>query len=147
MTVRPFPPPSLRRLNKVVIGLQRLGLAVGTMHLLTVAGRKSGVARTTPVSPYDVNGKRYIVGGYGSSDWVKNARAAGEGVLSRGRHQERVRLVELPVEERGAILREFPAKVPHGVGMFMKTGSVDSATPQGFEDAAPRCPVFRVEPL
>src|SRR5918911_13423 len=50
-----------------------------------------------------------IVAGLEEADWVKNARAAGWGILSRGRKQERVTLIELPVEERGPILGEFPS--------------------------------------
>ncbi|MGH3490127.1 MAG: nitroreductase/quinone reductase family protein [Actinopolymorphaceae bacterium] len=147
MSTPTFPPPWLPWANKVIIGLQRLGLPLGTMHVLTVPGRRTGEPRTTPVSPYTVDGQRYVVAGQVNGDWAKNARAAGRAVLARGRRSENVRLVELPVGERGRILREFPAKVPHGVGMFLKAGTVESATPQGFEAAAPRCGVFRIEPL
>ena len=45
----------LKPANHVVITLQRLGLAVGTMHLISVPGRKSGKLRTTPVSPLTVD--------------------------------------------------------------------------------------------
>lgn len=140
-----FPPKSLKVANKVIIWLQRRGLPIGTMHLLTVRGRKSGEPRTTPVSPLTVNGHRYIIGGYAKGDWVKNARAAGEAVLSRGKAQERVRLVELPEPEREPVLRAFPKEVPHGVPMFVKTGVVRDATPDGFAAAAPHVAVFRIE--
>ncbi len=140
-----FPPRSLRIANKVIIWLQRRGVPIGTMHLLTVRGRKSGRPRTTPVSPLTVDGHRYIVGGYAQGDWVKNARAAGEAVLSRGKRQEHVSLVELPEEDRVPVLRAFPEEVPHGVSMFVKTGVVSDATPDGFAAAAPRVAVFRIE--
>lgn len=148
MTYKPtnFPPRSLKIMNRVIVWLQRRGIQL-PMPTLTVAGRKTGAPRSTPVSPYEVNGQRYVVGGYSGSDWVKNARAAGTGVLARGRHSERVRLVDLPEEQRGPILREFPAKLPHGVPMFLKTGTVADASPEAFEAAAPRCAVFRIEPL
>jgi hypothetical protein len=32
-----------------------------------------------------------------------------------------------------------------GVPMFLKTGTVENASPEAFEVAAPRCPVLRVE--
>jgi hypothetical protein len=46
--------------NRVVVALhlQRLGLAVGTMHLISVAGQKSGKLLTTPVSSLTVGGWR-----------------------------------------------------------------------------------------
>ncbi|GAB3413232.1 PNPOx family protein [Flindersiella endophytica] len=134
-------------MNRVVIWLQRRGLAIGTMRLLTVPGRKSGRPQTTPVSPLEVDGHDYVVGGMGESDWVKNARAAGAGILSKGKKQQQVRLVELPEHERGAIVREFPAKVPHGVPMMLKFGVVADGTPEAFEAAAPKMAVFRIDPV
>ncbi len=131
--------------NRVVIALQRLGVVIGTMRLLSVPGRKSGKLRTTPVSPLTVDGKRYVVGGFPQADWVKNARTAGWGILARGRKEERVRLTELPEEERAPILCEFPREVPHGVQFFVKAGIVESPDPEAFATAAPRCTVFRVE--
>lgn len=147
MTNKPtnFPPRSLIVINKLIIWLQRRGVRF-PMPTLTVPGRKTGTPRSTPVSPYEVNGQRYVVGGHVGLDWVKNARAAGTGVLARGRRSERVRLVDLPEAQRGPILREFPAKMPHGVSMFLKTGTVADASPEAFEAAAPRCAVFRIEP-
>ncbi|HEX2741410.1 MAG TPA: alpha/beta fold hydrolase [Rubrobacter sp.] len=129
--------------NRVIIALQHRGVVLGTMRLLSVPGRKSGKMRTTPVSPLTVEGERYIVGGLESSDWVKNARVAGWGILARGRKEEKVSLVELPVEERASILREFPRRVPHGVQFFHQVYGV-SADPEEFAALAPHCPVFRI---
>jgi deazaflavin-dependent oxidoreductase (nitroreductase family) len=137
-------PRWLKPANRVVVALQRLGLAIGTMRLLSVPGRKSGKMRTTPVSPLIVDGRRYIVAGLEQADWVKNARAAGWGTLACGRKEERVTLVELPSEERGPILREFPSKVPGGVYFFRQLYGV-SDEPEEFAALAPRCPVFWVE--
>src|SRR5919199_3494244 len=140
-------PRWLKPANRVIVALQRLGLAIGTMRLLSVPGRKSGKLRTTPVSPLTVDGRRYIVAGLEGADWVRNARAAGWGILARGRRAERVALVELPVEERAAILREFPRLVPHGVQFFQRLYNVPQdpeALPEAFATLAPRCPVFRV---
>ena len=44
--------------NPVIVALQRIGLVIGTMRLLSVPGRKSGRLRTTPVSPLTVDGRR-----------------------------------------------------------------------------------------
>lgn len=132
-------------MNAVIKGLQRLGLSIGTMHVLAVPGRRSGELRATPVSPLTVGGQRYVVGGLESADWVRNARAAGWGVLRRGRHEEPVALIELPVAERGAILREFPRLVPHGVFFFQRLYGV-AADPEAFATLAPHCPVFRLDP-
>ena len=143
-------PRWLKPANRAIVALQRLGLVIGTMRLLSVPGRASGKLRTTPVSPLTVDGRRYIVAGLEGADWVRNARAAGWGILARGRRGERVALVELPVEERAAILREFPRLVPHGVQYFQLLYGLPedrAALPEAFAALAPHCPVFRVERL
>lgn len=81
-------PGWLKPLNRVVVALQRVGLAIGTMRVLSVPGRKSGRLRATPVSPLTVDGRRYVVGGLAEADWVKNARAAAWGILAHGRRRE-----------------------------------------------------------
>jgi hypothetical protein len=143
-------PRWLKPANRVIVALQRLGLAIGTMRVLSVPGRTSGKLQTTPVSPLTVEGRRYVIGGMPQADWVKNARAAGWGVLAQGRKQERVALVELPVEERAPILRAFPRLVPRGVQFFQQLYGLPkdpAALPDAFAALAPTCPVFRIEPL
>ncbi|MDF3041025.1 MAG: uncharacterized protein K0Q71_3731 [Thermomicrobiales bacterium] len=137
-------PSWLKGVNRVVMALQRLGFVVGTMHVLAVPGRRSGVFRSTPVSLLTVDGHRYIVAGLDDADWVLNARVAGHGMLRRGRTEEHVSLVELPVEERARILREFPRLVPQGVPFFTRLYGV-TADPDQFAGLAETCPVFRVE--
>lgn len=143
---RPAYPRWLKPMNKVFIALQRRGLHLGGMYFLTIVGRRSGKPRTTPVAPMTLNGQRYVLGGIPGSNWVANARSAGEGILSRGRRSERVRLVELPTEEAGPILREYPAKVPTGVSMMIKLGVVENGTPE-YATLADRLPIFRIEQL
>ena len=137
-------PSWLKGFNRIIMALQRLGLVVGSMHVLTVPGRRSGVLRSTPVSLLTVDDHRYIVAGLDDADWVLNARAAGRGMLGRGRTEEHVSLVELPVEDRGAILREFPRLIPQGVPFFTRLYGV-STDPEQFAGLAGTCPVFRVE--
>ena len=141
-------PRWLKPMNHVIVALQHRGLALGTMRVLSVPGRKSGEMRTTPVSPLVVGGQRYVVGGSAQADWVKNARAAGWGILAEGRKEERVRLVEMSVEQRGPILREFPKKVPGGIPFFRSMYELPKdkeALPKAFAALAPRCAVFHLE--
>jgi hypothetical protein len=141
-------PGWLKPMNRVVIALQHMGLAIGTMRILSVPGRTSGKMRATPVSLLEVDGQRYVVGGLAQGDWVKNARAAGWGLLAQGRKQARVRLVELPVAQRAPILREFPSRVPHGVQFFQRLydlPSDPSLLPDALAGLASQCTVFRIE--
>ena len=143
MSKKPLFPWWLKYANRLVILLNHLGLAIGTIHILSIPGRKTGKMRSTPVSVLRVNGKRYVLTGL-ETGWVKNARAAGRGLLSYGRKKERVALIELPVEERPAILREFPTQVPGGVQFFERLLDLPN-DPEAFAQAAPRCPVFRLD--
>jgi hypothetical protein len=137
-------PSWLKGANRVVIALQRLGFVVGSMYVLAVPGRRSGVLRSTPVSLLTVENHRYIVAGLDNADWVLNARAVGRGILHRGRTEEHVSLTELPVDQRSPVLREFPRLVPQGVPFFTRLYGV-AADPEAFAGLAPCCPVFRVE--
>jgi hypothetical protein len=41
--------------------LQLMDIAFFSFHLISVPGRPSGLLRTTPVSPFSVDGQRYIL--------------------------------------------------------------------------------------
>lgn len=140
------PPWWLKYLNKVMIGLQKLGiLGENGPVVLEVRGRKSGKLRRTPITPMTVDGQRYVLGGLPGSDWAANLRAAGEATLHIGRRSERIRVVELPPDEARPLLREFPIKVPTGVGFMKNAGLVTGPNPDEYEALAGRCPVFRLE--
>jgi len=144
------PPWWLKPMNKVFMTVLKLGLPVGGKEspvILTVVGRKSGQPRSTPITPMTIAGKRYAVGGFPGADWVRNARAAGEATLTRGRDHERVRVVELTTEEARPLLRAFPTEVPTGVGFMKRSGLVIDGTPDEFEALAGRCAVFRFDPI
>lgn len=145
MSTQPTLPKWLKFANRLIIAANYLGIGFGTWYILSIPGRKTGKMRSTPVSVLHVNGQRYVVTGF-ETQWVKNARQAGWGTLRRGWKQERVAVVELPVEERGPVLSEFPRQVPHGVAYFEKLLNLPS-DPEAFAAAAPRCPVFRFDPL
>jgi hypothetical protein len=120
------------------------GLECEGDQLRPVAGaRHTGRPRTAPVL---VDGVRYIIQAYPESDWVRNACAAGRGILSRGHRAEEVDLVQLPTTEAAAVLRAVPDQNPRGVDAFERNGLVAASTPDGFAAAADRCPVFRVSP-
>ena len=145
MSTHPGLPKWLKFANRLIIVFNRLGLSFGTWYILSIQGRKTGKMRSTPVSVLHINGQRYVVTGF-ETNWVKNARKVGKGMLSRGRKQEQVALVELPVAERPPILREFPRQVPHGVQYFEKFLNIPGDQ-EALAAAAPHCPVFRLDVL
>jgi hypothetical protein len=134
-------------MNHAIKLLQRVGVAFFSFHVLAVPGRRSGRLNATPVSPFTVDGQRDILA-FGYTDWVKNARAAGWGILSRGRRRARVALVEVKSPESGRVMREFPRQIPAGVQFFVRLGLVESpGGPDQFEAAAERLTLIRIEPL
>jgi deazaflavin-dependent oxidoreductase (nitroreductase family) len=135
------PPRWLKVANRVNIAMLTRGIGPATQRVLTIPGRTSGLPRRTPIATVAFQGAVYLVAGYSSSDWVKNARAAGSGTLSRGGHSATVTLVEIPVEQRAPILREFLHTI-RGGRSFLTVGS--QATDAEMASAANVHPVFRV---
>ena len=137
----------LKPANKLFIRMSRLGLSFGgeSPVVLTVAGRKSGRERSTPVTPMVVGGREYVVAGFPGADWVANVRAAGEATVARGRSVRRVRMVELSADDARPLLRVFPEEVPTGVGFMKRAGLVTEGRPEEFEALAGRCAVFRLD--
>lgn len=131
-------------MNKLVVTLGKLGVPAGPSQILTVPGRRSGQPRSTPMTPFRHDGALYTVAGYPGADWAANARAAGTGVLRRGRRSRRVRIVELTAEQSRPVLRAFAAKVPVGVGFAKRSGLVTAGTPDEFEALAGRLAVFEL---
>src|SRR5205085_9476378 len=112
------------------------------MYLLTVRGRKSGQPRTVALAMMERDGKRYVGSPYGIVDWVRNLRAAGEAVLTRGRHAETVKARELPEGEAALILRE---EMKEGNPFVRYPGLTADSSLEEFERAAVSHPVFLLE--
>jgi deazaflavin-dependent oxidoreductase (nitroreductase family) len=131
--------------NRVVRLLQRMGLKLGTIHVLTVPGRSSGAPRPTPVSPLTVDGRRYVIAALPQADWARNVRAAGTGELTYGRRRQRVTLTEVTDPDlRRTVVRAFPTEVPHGVQFFVRLGLVKAGDPDEFAGIADRVAVFEL---
>jgi deazaflavin-dependent oxidoreductase (nitroreductase family) len=138
-------PRWLPAVNRLVRLLQRLGLQLGTIHVLTVPGRVSGTPRPTPVSPLTVEGHRYVIAGLPQSDWARNVRAAGTGELAYGRRRRRVALTEVTDPDlRRTVVRAFPTEVPHGVPFFVRLGLVKGGDPEEFAGIADTVAVFEL---
>lgn len=134
-------------INKLVVALQRRGIAFGPMQLLTVMGRRTGQPRTFPIAINALDGGRYIFQAFPKAAWVANARAADTVTLTRGRKSTTARLVEVPVGERPPLLRQLVRTSPASVGKrFVTTGLAEASSPDGVAAAADRIAVFRVEP-
>ena len=143
----PKPPRWLKPMNKFMIAVQKLGIPTGPPMVLTVPGRKSGQPRSTPMTPFNLDGHLYAVAGFPDADWASNARAAGVGTLSKGRKARRIRITELTAEQARPVLRVYPVEVPVGIGFLKRSGLVQEGTPEEVEALAGRIAVFRFDPI
>jgi len=92
--------------NPVARRVLRVGGLLGPNALITVRGRKSGEPRTTPVALVEIEGRRWVIGTFGDTNWVRNLRAAGHATLSVGRRSEDVAARELTVDEGARFFRD-----------------------------------------
>ena len=92
--------------NPIARRVLKAGPLMGPNALITVRGRKSGEPRTTPVAVVDIGGRRWVVGTFGDTNWVRNLRAAGAATMTVGRRREDVKANELTVDERMRFFRD-----------------------------------------
>ncbi len=123
-------------------GFKLVGLGNYPMYLLTVRGRKSAQPRTVSIAIIERNGKRYLGAAFGVVDWVRNLRAAGEAILTRGRRSETVNARELPPREAALVLRE---EITGGNPFARYFGVTVDSSLEEFERTTISHPVFLLE--
>lgn len=136
------PTAAERLFGRVLVALIRIGLVRGHFFVLEVRGRKSGTAIALPVDPVDVGGRRYLVSARGETQWVRNARAAGEVLLTRARRRRRYAVREVPAGERGPVLKAYLDQFAREVQRFFPVPKGSPA--EAFADVASRYPVFEL---
>jgi deazaflavin-dependent oxidoreductase (nitroreductase family) len=110
---------------------------------LEVKGRKTGEPRRVAVNIISVGGTRYLVAPRGNTEWVRNARAAGEAVIRR-RKPETVTLTELPEAERAPVIQAY---LRDNAIVTRREFGIDPKSPlEEFEKIAAKHPVFRITP-
>ena len=124
------------------------GVPMGFNGLITIRGRTTGQARTTPIAIIDVSGRRWVWSPWGEVNWVRNLRAAGRATITvRGRREE-VRAAELDASERVAFFRDVldpvARDIPFGIAFIRIVDGTDLADPR--KAAEGRC-VFELHPL
>ncbi len=134
-------PEEIRQRNEAIKNNPQMTEGMGPVHLLSVPGRKSGALRSTPVSVLEYDGQRWLVAGFAGADWVKNIRASGWGVLTKGKRSERVKVVEVPPKESAPILQGFVRRMSGGRFAF----PIGPDEPlESFVAAAPDYPIFQI---
>ena len=131
-----------RAMNRASAVVHAFGIAPNYLVTLAVVGRRSGRVISFPLVMAVVDGERYLVSMLGSDvAWVRNLRAADGHALLRHGRTERVRLEEIPVEERGPVLKTYLQRAP---GARPHIPVDKNASLEEFEAIAAQVPVFRV---
>jgi deazaflavin-dependent oxidoreductase (nitroreductase family) len=127
--------------NRMVAGLHRLGLGVQGSQTLAVRGRKSGEMRTNPVNPFEIDGRTYLLSPRGTTQWVRNLRAAGgQGELRSGRKVRHFHAEEVADSDKLPLLRLYMDKWSWEVKGFM---GIDADAPdEELRRIAPVHPAF-----
>lgn len=131
--------------NPTVALFTRLGVSVWGSRVLRVRGRKSGEWRESPVNLLTFEGHRYLLAPRGNTQWVRNIRVSHEGELKLGSHIEKIRVEEIPDEQKIPILRAYLKRWKFEVGVFFQGVSAESPESE-VRRIAPDHPVFKVEP-
>jgi deazaflavin-dependent oxidoreductase (nitroreductase family) len=148
MTQALRPPRGINLVNAVAKPLLAAGMPMGFNGLLTVAGRKTGVPRTTALAIIEDGERRWVWAPWGEVHWVRNLRAAGRATITVRRQDLEVRAVELDADERVAFFRDVLAPIARRMrgGMtFIRTiDGVDLSDPV---TAAEGRVVFELHPV
>jgi deazaflavin-dependent oxidoreductase (nitroreductase family) len=129
--------------NRAVRWCTRRGLSVAGSRELRVVGRRSGAVRTTVVNLLEAHGASYLVAPRGTTEWVRNLRAAGAGELRVGRRVQPFTAAELADDAKGAVLEAYLDRWGWEVGQFFE-GVDEHATAAQLAEIAPGFPVFEV---
>jgi deazaflavin-dependent oxidoreductase (nitroreductase family) len=129
--------------NRTVAWFTEIGVSVWGSRVLEVRGRTSGTPRRTPVNLLTYDNAQYLVAPRGETQWVRNLRVAGDGVLIVGRRRQSFSAQELPDGEKPEVLRAYLERWKAEVGVFFDGVSATS-TDDELNRIAPSHPVFRI---
>jgi deazaflavin-dependent oxidoreductase (nitroreductase family) len=116
------------------------------MRLLTVHGRTTGTARTTPVVPVRDGDRTWVVSPFGDVAWVRNARATGQVELRRGDEHATYAVRELDADEAVPVLRRY-LSMPSRFFVRRHVDVTAKSTDAAIAAEAGRHPVFALTPI
>jgi len=128
--------------NKIMALFTGMGISLSGSQQLTVRGRKSGEPRSVTVNPLDHDGARFLVAPRGTTEWVRNLRAAGEGELRLGSKREQFNATEVADAEKVPILRDYIER--WGTVTRREFGVDKDPSDEELARIAPDHPVFRI---
>jgi len=139
-----FIPPSFaaRSVNRFYGWLTDLGLGPSHSYLLEVTGRRTGRIWSTPVNVLQHEGKLFLVGTRGHTQWSRNVLAHPQVTLKRGRVRLEFSLRVVENAERPEILQAYLTRFYWMVWRFFPVSRDSPAS--AFAPIADRYPVFEL---
>lgn len=143
-TVRYDRPTSATRVfNEVFRLLAEAGISVAGTVAIRVRGRKTGKRRAVVVNLLTVDGRDYLVSPRGTTQWVRNARAAGAIEMGPRWRSRDVHIVEVADDAKPELLRRYLDR-----WYWEVKGHIGGLTPRSSDAqvraAAPSIPVFEL---
>ncbi|HTW98572.1 MAG TPA: nitroreductase/quinone reductase family protein [Acidimicrobiales bacterium] len=131
--------------NRAVAWSTRRGISIYGSRVLAVRGRRSGAWQRTPVNPLALEGAQYLVSPRGTTQWVRNLRAAsGAGELRLGRRSVAFSATELADADKPEVLRAYLRRWKWEVGQFFE-GIGPESSDADLVAAGHKHPVFRID--
>jgi deazaflavin-dependent oxidoreductase (nitroreductase family) len=135
------PDRAARAANALIRWLAELGISIAGTRALRVRGRKTGKVRGVVVNVLTVDGVDYLVSPRGTTQWVRNVRAAGVVDVGPRWHRRELRAAEVADSAKPDVLRRYLDK-----WYWEVKGHIAGLTPNCGDDelraAAPSIPVF-----
>jgi hypothetical protein len=135
------PTRAARAGNALIRRLAELGISIAGTRALRVRGRTTGKFRGVVVNVLTVEGVDYLVSARGTTQWVRNVRAAGVVELGPRWRRRRLNVTEVADSAKPVLLRRYLDK-----WYWEVKGHIAGLTPASSDDefraAAPSIPVF-----
>jgi deazaflavin-dependent oxidoreductase (nitroreductase family) len=135
------PNRAARAANTLIRWLADLGVSIAGTRALSVRGRKTGKRRSVVVNVLTVDGVDYLVSPRGTTQWVRNVRAAGVVDVGPRWHRRRISTTEVADTEKPDLLKRYLDR-----WYWEVKGHIAGLTPNSGDEelraAAPSIPVF-----
>ena len=135
------PNRAARAANALIRWLAELGISIAGTRSLRVRGRKTGKLRGVVVNVLTVDGVDYLVSPRGTTQWVRNVRAAGVVEVGPRWRRRPARTTEVADPAKADLLKQYLDR-----WYWEVKGHIAGLTPDSGDDeiraAAPSIPVF-----
>jgi deazaflavin-dependent oxidoreductase (nitroreductase family) len=135
------PHRAARAANTLIRWLAELGISIAGTRALSVRGRKTGKQRSVVINVLTINDVDYLVSPRGTTQWVRNVRAAGTVDVGPRWRRRRILTTEVVDVAKPELLRRYLDRWYWEVKGHI-AGLTPNSTDEELRAAAPSIPVF-----